>query len=150
MFLHLNHQDKAFLCVCQAYSLLGPTGSGSMGHTAVADRGRICRARVRQHCRSQQWPLFNSATSCFDYSQHFSASLPAIAPAMVLQEQRSLKQLCGSKGPAGSALPHLPLSVEIPSLLIEWPRGNYLFLKQFTFLWIQFQIGILKLITDHL
>lgn len=42
------------------------------------------------------------------------------------------------------------LSVEILSLMIKWPRENDLFLKQLMFLWIQFQIGILGLISDLL
>lgn len=150
LFLYLNNQDKGFSCAYQVYSLLGLTGSCSIGRTAVADMRRICRTSVRQHCHSHKCPLFNSTTLHFDYSKRFSTSLRAIAFAMVQQEQQNLKKLRGSKGPASSALPHSTLSVEIPSSLIEWPRENYLFLKQFTFLWIQFQIGILKLITDHL
>lgn len=118
LFLYLNHQDKAFSCAYQAYSLLGPTGSCSIGRTAVADMRRICTASVRQHCNNHKWPLFNSTTSHF-YSKCFSTSLHAIAFAVVQQEQQSHKKLCGSKGPAGSALPHLALSVEIPSSLIE-------------------------------
>lgn len=37
LFLYLNHQDKGFSCAYQVYSLLGLTGSGSIGRTAVAD-----------------------------------------------------------------------------------------------------------------
>lgn len=57
LFLYLNYQDKAFSCSYQAYSLLGPVGSGSIGRTAVADMRQICRAGVRQHCKSCKWPL---------------------------------------------------------------------------------------------
>lgn len=79
LFLYLNYQDEAFSCSYQAYSLLGPTGSGSLGRTAAADMRGICRVGVRQHCRSGKWPLFNSTTLHFDYSRRFSASLRAIA-----------------------------------------------------------------------
>lgn len=57
LFLYLNYQDKAFSCSYQAYSLLGPMGSGSIGRTAVADMRQICRAGVRQHCKSCKWPF---------------------------------------------------------------------------------------------